>query len=165
MFPTLPFQCSFLRKTKQNRISFPCLSIFFIIMLFKKKKIKYVWQTSAVQTKLLSQVLSNSRRWCDWFHFTFHFFSSVTHYFTFINLTHQSCRLHQGRIGEGTLFFLLKLPVGWTASCGFWRLFSHPEIKLSAAWPVPYCWEERPNPNEVHVSSIKGAGCVSSSLT
>lgn len=47
----------------------------------------------------------------------------------------------------------------------FWRLFSHPEIKLSATGLVLHCWEEHPDPNEVPVSSIKGPGCVSSPLT
>lgn len=108
--------------------------------------------------------------WCGWFHFTFMalfelFLSSVTRYFTFINLTHQSCR-HQGRIQEVTFFFFC-WSCQWDGPLlgGFWRLLSHPEIKLSAAGPVPHCWGEHPDPNEVHVSSIKGPGCVSSSLT
>lgn len=98
--------------------------------------------------------------------------SSVTHYFTFINLTHQSRWLHRDRIQEVTFFFLsLSLRVCWGCKWeesflgGFWRLFGRPEIKLSAAGPVLHCWEEHRGPNEMHVSSIKGAGCVSSSPT
>ncbi len=52
---------------------------------------------------------------------------------------------------------------------GFWRLFSHPGIKLSAVGPVLHCWEEHPDPNEVHkgtrvclfLSNLSNAGFLS----
>lgn len=37
-----------------------------------------------------------------------------------------------------------------------WRLFSRPEIKLSATVPVPHCWREHPDPNEVCIKRYKG---------
>lgn len=79
-----------------------------------------------------------------WFHFCALpllelLFSSVTHYFTFINLTHQSGR-RQGRMQEVAVFVSAEAADGMDRFRGeLWRLFSHPEIKLSAAGPVPHC--------------------------
>lgn len=142
--------------------------IVFVVIRFRQPHLKLKCQTATV--------LSNSALlvWCGLLHSAppFHtelIFSSVTHYFTFINLTHQSRWLHRDRIQEVTFFFSLRVCWGckWEESFlgGFWRLFGRPEIKLSAAGPVLHCWEEHRGPNEMHVSSIKGAGCVSSSLT
>lgn len=59
---------------------------------------------------------------CERFHFTTQahsvlLLSSMTHHFTFINLTHQSCQLYHGRMQEVVFFFfLLKLAMRWTTS-------------------------------------------------
>lgn len=43
--------------------------------------------------------------WRACFHSPLLLLPSVTHYFTFINLTHQPCRLHRNRMQEVTFFF------------------------------------------------------------
>lgn len=137
--------------------------IVFVVIHFRQPHLKLKCQTASV--------LSNSRLmvWCGLLRFTPNSSSQVWLIISPLLTWHISLADSIETGYRKWLFFSLCVCWGckWEESFlgGFWRLFGQPEIKLSAAGPVLHCWEEHRGPNEMHVSSIKGAGCVSSSLT
>lgn len=120
----IAFPMFFFKKKKTGSV-FPVYqcSCFYALFFFNQICLTVLSCTNQ-NVNLLSQVLSNSRLWCDWFHFTtlalFELsFSSVTHYFTFINLTTSvvpTIKAGNGKLLPFFFSFLLTLPLRWAAS-------------------------------------------------